>query len=342
MHGPLAVPSAKRQAWWTSGIPNALVAKRDLILECQEMHGPLAVPSARLQTWWTSRIAGVRVANRSLFMECLEMQVPLAVPSCKTASMVDVRNPKCTCGKARPNFGMPGDARPSCSSMVNIFTRKCKCGRTQPCFGRLGDERPSFCAQCKTPDMVNILKPMCSVCGKTAGFPDAAGKPRQLCAVHSAEVGAHVLSSPRCSRVSSDCLDALEEEIGRKFPFRYRLDKTARTWSGKEFVGLIPGRALQPDAYHPERREIVEFLGNYYHGFPPEHPQHRSFVCVGGRPAMELYQETMARLDLFTAAGLRVSYVWEHEFIEWQKAVAVRTAPPISSILRSHNCISPR
>ena len=45
-------------------------------------------------------------------------------------------------------------------------------------------------------------------------------------------------------------------------------------------------------------------------------------MCVGGRPAMELYQETMARLDLFTAVGLRVSYVWEHEFIEWQKAAA--------------------
>ena len=43
-------------------------------------------------------------------------------------------------------------------------------------------------------------------------------------------------------------------------------------------------------------------------------------MCVGGRPAMELYQETMARLDLFAAAGLRVSYVWEHEFTEWQKA----------------------
>ena len=121
--------------------------------------------------------------------------------------------------------------------------------------------------------MMDIVSPKCSVCGKHAVFPDAFGKPRQLCAVHSAEVGAHLLSSPRYSRVSNDCLDALEEETGHEFPFRYRLDKTTGTWSGKEFSGLISGRALQPDAYHPENREIVEFLGNYYHGFPPDHPQ---------------------------------------------------------------------
>ena len=64
----------------------------------------------------------------------------------------------------------------------------------------------------------------------------------------------------------------LEEEVGYRFAFRHRFDAATCTWSGKEFAGLIPKRAVLPDAYHPERHEVVEFLGNYYHGFPVEHP----------------------------------------------------------------------
>ena len=82
-----------------------------------------------------------------------------------------------------------------------------------------------------------------------------------------------MLSSPRRSRMASECFDALEAEWGHKLPFRYRFDIKTGTWSGEEFAGLVPRRNLQPDAYDPEARKVVEFLGNYYHGFPPEHPQ---------------------------------------------------------------------
>ena len=121
--------------------------------------------------------------------------------------------------------------------------------------------------------MVDIVSLRCLVCGKCASYPDATGKRRQFCAVHAAEVGAHVLSALKFSRVASDCFDMLEAEVGYRFTFRHRFDAAAGTWSGKEFAGLIPKRALLPDAYHPERREVVEFLGNYYHGFPVEHPR---------------------------------------------------------------------
>ena len=208
---------------------------------------------------------------------------PSCCARCKTAEMVDIKSRRCTCGKTQPFYGLLGDARSTCcakcrtADMVDMRSPKCICGRAKPYFGRMGDGRPSCCSKCKMPGMVDIVSPKCSMCGKHALFPDAFGKPRQLCAVHSAEVGAHLLSSPRYSRVSNDCLDALEDEIGHEFPFRYRLDKTTGTWTGSEFVGLIPGRALQPDAYNPRRREIVEFLGNYYHGFPPDHPQHLGY-----------------------------------------------------------------
>ena len=109
--------------------------------------------------------------------------------------------------------------------------------------------------------MENIVSLRCLVCEKCAQYPDATGKPRQFCAVHAAEVGAHVLSSSNFSRAASDCFDMLEEEVGYRFTLRHRFDASAGTWSGKEF----------------------------------------------------------ARLDLFTAEGLSVFYIWEHEFVEWRK-----------------------
>ena len=287
--------------------------------------------------------------------------------SCKEDGMVDIKNRKCLCGRAIPYFGMPGDARATCCAsckedgMVDIKKRKCRCGRARPSFGMPGDARATCCASCKEDSMVNITGLRCLVCGKLANYPDVTGKPRQLCAAHSAQVGAHVLSSSYFSRAASDCFDMLEEELGDRFTFRHRFDAATGTWSGKEFAGLIPNRAVLPDAYHPQRREVVEFLGNYYHGFPEEHPQqpgrrsslctcccwatkkyvlhagslpswfclfqlaaysvqrHSTYTCVGGKPAPDVYRDTMERLDLFTAEGLRVFYIWEHEFMEWRK-----------------------
>ncbi|CAJ1344027.1 unnamed protein product [Effrenium voratum] len=249
---------------------------------------------------------------------------------CKLEGMVDIRNPRCNCGRARPHFGMPNDACPSCCAkcklegMVDIRSRRCNCGRAIPCFGMPEDARASCCAKCKLEGMVDILHPKCSVCGTRASYPDAAGVPRQLCAAHSAEVGAHVLSLPSWSRAASDCLDLLEEEQGFNYRFRRRFDEEAGAWSGEEFAGLVPDRAFRPDAHDPQRREIVEFLGNYYHGFPPEHPQHLSFTCVGGKTSPQLHRETFERLDLFLQQNLRVFYVWEHEFTEWQKLASRR------------------
>ncbi|CAJ1441280.1 unnamed protein product [Effrenium voratum] len=139
---------------------------------------------------------------------------------------------------------------------------------------------PLAASSCMAAGMVDIKSPRCKMCNKQASYPDEAGRPKQLCAAHSAEVGAHVLSSPRRSRMASECFDALEAEWGRKLSFRYRFDIKTSSWSGAEFVGLVPSRNVKPDAYDPEARKVVEFLGNYYHGCPPDHPQQfRLMVC---------------------------------------------------------------
>ena len=204
---------------------------------------------------------------------------PSRCKECKAKGMVNITTPLCKCGEAIPSFGFLGDAKPSCcrkcraQSMVDIRNRRCRCGRSQPSLGFVDDKRPTACSRCKTDGMVHIVNSKCRLCKKQANYPDAAGRPRQLCAVHSAEVGAHTLSFPGRSRIASEFLDALEIHIGREFPFRHRFDAATGQWSGEEFTGLVSNRNLQPDAYDPEARIVVEFLGNFYHGFPPEHPQ---------------------------------------------------------------------
>ena len=220
---------------------------------------------------------------------------PTCCSKCKVEGMVDIKNSKCQCGKARPSFGFANDARPSCCSeckvegMVNINNKRCRCGRAQPLFGFLGALLPSCCSQSKDPGMVNIRNQRCK-CGKAQPFfgfaadtrPSCCSKCKtdgmldirnRRCQKHAAEVRAHVLSLPGRSRIASELLDALEQELEFKFSFRFRFDAETCGWSGEEFVGLVSNRRLVPDAYDPEGGIIVEFLGNFYHGFPPEHPR---------------------------------------------------------------------
>ena len=171
------------------------------------------------------------------------------------------------------------------------------CGRARPYFGMPEDSRASCCSKCKLEGMVDIRNPKCSVCGKRAAYPDAAGKPWQLCAAHSSAVGAHVLSSPCWSRAASDCFDLLEEERGSNFSsFRQWFDEAAGTWFGKEFAGL---ERMRPDAHDPQRREVVKFLGNYYHGFPPKHPEQ-----LGSRKQSRRKQASSIFLGLLCNAQL--------------------------------------
>ncbi|CAJ1356649.1 unnamed protein product, partial [Effrenium voratum] len=126
---------------------------------------------------------------------------PSCCNNCKPDGMINIVSPKCKCGKSRPYFGFLSDSKPSCCSkcklegMEDIVSRKCKCGKALPYFGFANDSRPTCCRQCKQTGMIDIRSRRCQKCSKQAGYPDAAGRPRQLCAAHSAEVGAHATST---------------------------------------------------------------------------------------------------------------------------------------------------
>ncbi|CAE8664462.1 unnamed protein product [Polarella glacialis] len=205
---------------------------------------------------------------------------PTCCYKCKSEDMVDIVNRRCRGGEARPIYGVLGDSRPTCCSkckskdMVDIANPRCQCGQHNPSLGFPGAAVASCCAKCKALGMVNIIDPRCPVCGKIASFPDAAGNPRRFCARHSSELGAHLLSPPTASVVASRCFDLIEQGIGCIIPNRIRFNPKTSGWSGEEIHGLIPDRRFRPDGYNAEKREAWEFLGNYYHGYPPSHHRH--------------------------------------------------------------------
>ncbi|CAE8739027.1 unnamed protein product [Polarella glacialis] len=266
---------------------------------------------------------------------------PTCCAQCKSSDMVDIKSKMCNCGRSRPSFGLPDDARPTCcaqcksSDMVDIKHKMCNCGRSRPSFGLPDDARPTCCAKCRSPDMVDKVSRRCVVCGILAAYPDSKGFPKRLCAQHSADAGAHRLSPPRASAVASRCFDLLEGVLGHSIQHRIRYDSKSQRWSGEEISGLVAASRVQPDGYHPGRREVWEFFGNYFHGYPPGHPAHSS-VCVGDQPASKLYARTMARNDLLLGSERvdSVLYIWEHDFLSWEAEGSDRS---ILSIVRQHS-----
>ena len=265
-----------------------LSAKKGVICTCGRAKPTFGWPDDTQPLWCARCRAKGVVKLRGPTCRCGRAKPLFGMPSdanpaccskCKEEGMLNIRSEKCKCGRAQPSFGFANEPGRACCSkckvegMVDKKNPKCRCGKARPCFGLALDTRPSCCSQCKDAGMIDICSPRCKMCNKHAHYPDEAGRRRQFCAKHSAEVGAHALFQPGRSRIASQFFDALEKEIRAEFPFRHRFDAETATWSGREFAGLVADRNLQPDAYDPVARKVVEFLGNFYHGFPPEHPQ---------------------------------------------------------------------
>jgi len=92
--------------------------------------------------------------------------------------MIDIKHPKCFCGKARPIFNFENETRPThcgdCKQvgMIDIVNPKCViCKGKQPHFNFENETRATHCGDCKLPEMINIVTPKCIVCkGKLPNF----------------------------------------------------------------------------------------------------------------------------------------------------------------------------
>ena len=70
----------------------------------------------------------------------------------KTQTMVNVRDKKCQCGKARPYFNEPGQTVAICCSiktetMVDVKNKRCICGKATPNYNEPGQTVAICCSK---------------------------------------------------------------------------------------------------------------------------------------------------------------------------------------------------
>ncbi len=154
-----------------------------------------------------------------------------------------------------------------------------------------------------------------------AAYPDENNKPNSLCAEHAVLAGTHVESKSGASVIACECFDRWERFTGERIGHRVRYIACvggSRT-EGREMRGLIPGRRIQPDGYQEETETVWLFHGNYFHGYPPGHPRHETYLN-NGKWGPDLYKKTMEQMALYVKHGYTVRYVWEHEYLETTRA----------------------
>ena len=154
-----------------------------------------------------------------------------------------------------------------------------------------------------------------------ANFPDENNNLNRLCSRHAVLAGTHVESKNGASIIACECFDRWERLTGERIGHRVRYIACvggSRT-EGREMRGLIPDRRIQPDGYQEEAKTVWLFHGNYFHGYPPDHPKHETYLN-NGKWGPDLYKKTMEQMALYASHGYTVRYVWEHEYIETTRA----------------------
>lgn len=88
--------------------------------------------------------------------------------SCKTLGMIDVKIPKCFCGKSQPIYNFEGLKRKYClecmeNDMINLVSKKCLCKKSQPTYNYDGLKQ-EYCKQCKVTGMIDVANKKCIKC----------------------------------------------------------------------------------------------------------------------------------------------------------------------------------
>ena len=105
-----------------------------------------------------------------------------------------------------------------------------------------------------------------------------------------------------------------------------------RCWVGEEVEGLVAPRNFRPDGVQRGADGRVEtcwfYHGCAWHGYPPDHPAHHSFLKSCKQSSVEAYGKTMAAMQCFKARGFQVQYVWSFDFAPfWVSRVEARRRP---------------
>jgi len=117
---------------------------------------------------------------------------------------------------------------------------------------------------------------------------------------------------PGTSHEACAFFDAIEVATGERVPHVHFV-AGEQFPLGSEPKGLIPNRRFRPDGYVAERREVWFYHGDWFHGWPPGHPKHETFV-IGNHWGPDRYVATMAVMQLFKEHGFVVKYAWGSDF----------------------------
>jgi hypothetical protein len=145
-----------------------------------------------------------------------------------------------------------------------------------------------------------------------ANYVDEEGRPDRLCAKHAVAAGTLASFYPGASKAACQFFDAVELRLGRRLPHVHLVP--GQSPEGTEARDLVPGRRFRPDAYVAELKEVWFYHGDWFHGFPPGHAKHLSFVHRD-QWGPDLVEATMDSMRLFLDAGYSVKYAWESK---WQ------------------------
>ena len=154
-----------------------------------------------------------------------------------------------------------------------------------------------------------------------ANYQDENGILNRLCSRHAVLAGTHVESKSGASVIACKCFDRWERLTGERIGHRVRYIAAigGSRAEGREITGLIPNSKLQPDGYQEETKTVWLYHGNYFHGYPPDHPKHET-RGIGGKWGPDLYKKTMEDMALYARHGYTVRYVWDHEYSETTRA----------------------
>ena len=254
----------------------------------------------------------------------------------KEADMVDVVSKTCrdSACKKHPSFGHEADGLALCCKehkevdMVDVKHTTCRDSacNVRPSFGHEADGLALCCKEHKEADMVDVVSKTCRdpSCETRANYYG-------YCAPHAVQAGLHFETHAGCSMIACDCFDRMarlklhgaHEWTHQHYSICPSTQETIVTPT-KEPSNLIPGRKLRPDAWCETTRTVAFFHGNYYHGYPPNHPKHATATGVGGSTSPELYTKTMRDMQIWVDHGWTVCLVWEHRYRD-----VLRTKCPI-------------
>ena len=212
---------------------------------------------------------------------------------------------KCAC------YGFKGQHARTCRThrlvgMINLRARVCEMWDKCASYG-FDREWPRRCAPHALPGMLNVLAYRCGTegCDEPAHYKDPDGSSR-FCGGCALDRGLRCTFAG-ASFAACGFFDAWERLTGDVLP-HVHFSRPGTPTTGAEATGLVPGRRLLPDAYVAEQIEVCFFHGDYYHGYPPQHPKHETHV-VGGLGGPDWYHATMDATRLFGEHGYSVKYV---------------------------------